>query len=634
MSFLDYYNTEVEPLEERLGTGEHLAKSVDDLRQWLIKDKDKENVGVQRKIHDLGGASGKAGRSGADGRDGESGVDGQDGTQGRDGEDGADGKDAGPRLSEFGGKGNRGWWYLFADPRTIDTLSEVLDGDEFQEHIAKKVKLGRNKFLTGYRYIMNPMEGADKPNKYRSVYLVKDKINPKEEDRSPDFGFIIFDGKESFDHANKLFLKGMIDDLYGDPKTASQLLKFSQPRPTDVADNPIFYNSFRKIPTENLPDEHVKAIEDLLKELKAEIEIGKAGEEYPTENIKFTSFYQVDEDFEIIQEASGYLINDLLASVGSKVFKGLGLGLKSMMMNRKPKPLKIKRIEKHMIPNKTFNISYQGYVATNTGCAQSMMEYKNYVAQKGMMWAKAAGMQSTFITQRFDPDFQTDQEAFVTKFGLKPAIDITEMTLWKTSNGGWVTTMSLREGLDAPDETEVRDGEEEYTGPEKINQDERDDLQFYVGCDVRGEKYFIDTFGMGIKQYLQNVKSASGATLKKQGEAIHSSFTQIKDVGSNFVEKKTQAKKYNEIKKNFEAWAKENLEQMVRQKTQPIDDKNEKGVKYVLKDGGEVSFFRERNPEQRQFANHIRLTPKAFDLFKQQQFDPDGMNDYKKAGEE
>lgn len=647
MSFLDYYNTEAEPLEERLGTGEHLAKDVDRLRQWLIKDKDKDkkNVGVQRKIPKLDKPTGRRAVGALD----QDTVKGVDGVNGRDGAEGEEGRDAkqpegtpsdGPRLSEFGGRGNRGWWYLFADPKTIDILDEVLNSEKFADTIEKKVKLGRNNFLTGYRYIMKPLEGEEhKPNKYRSIYLVKDKVNPRTEDRYPDFGFVIFDGKESFDQANKLFLKGMIDDLYGDPETASKLLKFSQPKPTDVAANPVFYNSFKNIPTENLPDEHVRAIEDLLKELKDELDADTlAGAEHPTESFTFSSMYEVGEDFELIPEASGYLINDLLASVGGKLFRGMGQGMAMglrMLKNRKPKKIKVTRFQKHMLPNKTYNISYQGYVATNTGCAQSMMEYKNYVAKKGKMWARAAGMQTTFIVERYEPVLRINDQEFIKMFGFKPIVDITEITMWKTSNGGWVTSMSLLEGLKAPS----GEGEETYSGPEKIEQDERDDLKFYVGCDTKGEKYFIDTFGMSLKQYLQSKKTASGATLKKQSEIIHASMSNIKDIGgSNYVIKYTKDQHYKTVKKNVINWAMENQgmiqKRLTKDYTKGIDPDKSEGIGLTLKNGGEISVYKDKNPGKRTYSYVIKVSPKAYDMFKGQGLDPEGMKDYKKAGEE
>jgi len=191
--------------------------------------------------------------------------------------------------------------------------------------------------------------------------------------------------------------------------------------------------------------------------------------------------------------------------------------------------------------------------------------------QQGMLAAKTVSLKFTMINSRANIDInptvddtgaEVDEDILpiIKSLGFTPpngvnSIMIIEATLWKASNGGNVIAIST---LANPDDEDQATGEAKANTAVVIDADERNDMLFFVGCDTKGEKFFVDNFSMSFRQYLQSVKTASNATISKQASMMGSRFDHLlnADESTNMVQKIfTDSNAFSKTVRALKSWA-------------------------------------------------------------------------------
>jgi hypothetical protein len=251
-----------------------------------------------------------------------------------------------------------------------------------------------------------------------------------------------------------------------------------------------------------------------------------------TESISFSEFYALNELGGSVVKALGadssspYLLNRL-AGRGVEALKNKSATKKAMAKNKT-----VNELPQGMTANTFFMVSYAGYTATNTTCSKSITEYQKMVKDHGAGKAKKFARDFCMIVQRDNLEIEGDIKPELDFFRFPPEVknmSLMKGTIWRTSNLGVVFTMVGQINAD-----------------EDSTQDDNDNMRYFVGCDVKGSKFFMDNYHMSLKQYLQHVRNATATTMAQDAETMTGAIGSATGDQNSGVEIPIYAKKFTD----------------------------------------------------------------------------------------
>lgn len=364
----------------------------------------------------------------------------------------------------------------------------------------------------------------------------------------------------------------------------------------------------------------------------------------PVESVSFSEFYALNEVGPGQRDNSGgtlsrmagqaidnqanspYLLNRLAGRAAQKILPGV----KNLM--NKPKKTKptvtVNEFPQGMDKNRFFAVNYAGYTAANAACGKSLTEYRTYAKENGLGAAKKLGQSLVMVYQRDNVSVEGDVKGQIDPFyKFQPdvnTIQLIEGTIWRTTNQGYVFTMS----------GQINNADEDVNARAEISQDEKENIRYFVGCDAKGLEFFADNFHMSMRQYLQNARTSTPATISKELEAMDANLATI--AGGNtkastqqipaptmYAKKFTDNNKITIVKKNIEDYIKRYRNDIAKQ--EPISKPNAQGFKVKFTNGEGITYMAN---DMGQFIVNLSDAIIMNDI---ESIDPDGITGYTKV---